>query len=353
MKKLCIGILYGGKSTEHEVSVHSASYVCDVLSKKYDIVKIFISREGKWYIQQICGPQHKEDIPVTPVIGKDYTLLADNGQTFKTDIFFPVLHGAMGEDGTMQGFFEIAGVPYVGCNVLTSAIGMDKELCKILASFCGVDTVPYIKLEKAESYDWQKIENSVKDFGLPLFVKPLSLGSSVGVTKVDDLKDLKQAVDTAFKFEGTVLIEKGIDKAREIFCAVIGSGNDIQTSLCGELKVMNSAFFDYTAKYEDPHGCDIQAPALLPQEVQDQMRRDSAVIFKVLRGSGLARIDFLLGTDGRYYFSEINTLPGLSATSLFPQLWQATGKKYEDILDFLLQTAFDRKKANESFRVER
>ena len=353
MKKLCIGILYGGKSTEHEVSVHSASYVCDVLSKKYDIVKIFISREGKWYIQQICGPQHKEDIPVTPVIGKDYTLLAQNGKTFKTDIFFPVLHGAMGEDGTMQGFFEIAGVPYVGCNVLTSAIGMDKELCKILATIYGVSTVPYIKLEKAQSYDWDKIENSVKGFGLPLFVKPLSLGSSIGVTKVDDLKDLKQAVNNAFKFEGTVLIEKGIDKAREIFCAVTGSGNDIQTSLCGELKVMNSAFFDYTAKYEDPHGCDIQAPALLPKEVQENMRRDSAVIFKALRGSGLARIDFLLGTDGKYYFSEINTLPGLSATSLFPQLWQATGKKYEDILDFLLQTAFDRKKMNDSFSVER
>ena len=353
MNKLCVGIIYGGKSTEHEVSVHSAAYVCEVLAKKYDIVRIFISRSGEWFLQETCGEHHKNDIPLSPVIAKGHNLVCQDGKTFKVDVFFPVLHGTMGEDGTIQGLFEILGVAYVGCGVLTSALGMDKEICKILAAICGVNTVPYIKVEQEKSLDINKIKTAVKDFGLPLFVKPVSLGSSIGVRRVDDLNDLQSAIDNAFKYEGSILIEKGIDKAREVFCGVIGAGKEIHTSLCGELKVLNSNFFDYEAKYEDPHGCDIQCPALIPQEMQENMRKDCGIIFKVLRGSGFARIDFLLGADGKYYFSEINTLPGMSATSLFPQLWQATGKKYEDILDLLIKAAFDRKEKNESFSIER
>ena len=353
MNKLCIGILYGGKSTEHEVSIHSAAYVCEVLAKKYNIVRIFISRSGEWFLQQTCGEQNESDIPLSPIMAKEHNLVCSDGKTFKIDVFFPVLHGSMGEDGTIQGFFEIMGVPYVGCGVLTSALGMDKEICKILASLCGVDTVPYIRFEKEKSLDINKIETAVKGFGLPIFVKPISLGSSIGVTRVDDLKDLPAAIDNAFKYEGSILIEKGIDNAREVFCGVIGTDKEIYTSLCGELKILNSNFFDYKAKYEDPHGCDIECPALIPQEMQGKMRSDCGVIFKILRGSGFARIDFLLDTDGKYYFSEINTLPGMSATSLFPQLWQETGKKYEDVLDLLIKTAFDRKEKNESFSIER
>lgn len=353
MKDITIGIIYGGKSTEHEVSVHSAAYVCDILEQKYKIIKIFISREGKWFVQEKCGPLQPADREVSPVICKDYNLYALDGQTYKVDVFFPVLHGAMGEDGTMQGLFEILGVPYVGCGVLTSALGMDKELCKLLASFYGVKIAPYIKLEKDDNYDLPYLQAAVGGLGYPVFVKPVSLGSSVGVTRVDAPEDLKPAIDKAFKYQGSILIEKGVDKAREVFCAVVGSGKDIHTSLCGELKAVNSAFFDYKAKYEDPHGCDMKIPADIPQETQDKMRKASALVFKVLRGCGLARMDFLLGSDGKFYFSEINTLPGMSATSLFPQLWQASGKKYEDILDSLIKSAFDRKRENESYSIER
>lgn len=353
MKDITIGIIYGGKSTEHEVSVHSAAYVCDILGQKYKIIKIFISREGKWFVQEKCGPLQPEDREVSPVICKDYNLYTLDGQTYKADVFFPVLHGAMGEDGTMQGLFEILGVPYVGCGVLTSALGMDKELCKLLASFYGVKIAPYIKLEKDDNYDLPYLQAAVGGLGYPVFVKPVSLGSSVGVTRVDAPEDLKPAIDKAFKYQGSILIEKGVDKAREVFCAVVGSGKNIHTSLCGELKAVNSAFFDYKAKYEDPHGCDMKIPADIPQETQDKMRKASAVVFKVLRGCGLARMDFLLGSDGKFYFSEINTLPGMSATSLFPQLWQASGKKYEDILDSLIKSAFDRKRENESYSIER
>lgn len=353
MKDITIGIIYGGKSTEHEVSVHSAAYVCDILEQKYKIIKIFISREGKWFVQEKCGPLQPADREVSPVICKDYNLYALDGQTYKADVFFPVLHGAMGEDGTMQGLFEILGVPYVGCGVLTSALGMDKELCKLLASFYGVKIAPYIKLEKDDNYDLPYLQAAVGGLGYPVFVKPVSLGSSVGVARVDAPEDLKPAIDKAFKYQGSILIEKGVDKAREVFCAVVGSGKNIHTSLCGELKAVNSAFFDYKAKYEDPHGCDMKIPADIPQETQDEMRKASALVFKVLRGCGLARMDFLLGSDGKFYFSEINTLPGMSATSLFPQLWQASGKKYEDILDSLIKSAFDRKRENESYSIER
>lgn len=353
MKDITIGIIYGGKSTEHEVSVHSAAYVCDILEQKYKIIKIFISREGKWFVQEKCGPLQPADREVSPVICKDYNLYSLDGQTYKADVFFPVLHGAMGEDGTMQGLFEILGVPYVGCGVLTSALGMDKELCKLLASFYGVKIAPYIKLEKDDNYDLPYLQAAVGGLGYPVFVKPVSLGSSVGVTRVDAPEELKPAIDKAFKYQGSILIEKGVDKAREVFCAVVGSGKDIHTSLCGELKAVNSAFFDYKAKYEDPHGCDMKIPADIPQETQDKMRKASAVVFKVLRGCGLARMDFLLGSDGKFYFSEINTLPGMSATSLFPQLWQASGKKYEDVLDSLIKSAFDRKRENESYSIER
>lgn len=353
MQKMCIGILYGGKSAEHEVSVHSADYLCQVLAKKYDILRIFISKQGEWFLQQKCGEYQEGDRPVSPVISKDYTLYGADGKTYKVDVFFPVLHGAMGEDGTMQGLFEILGVPYVGCGVLTSALGMDKELCKLLASFYGVKIVPYIKLEKSANYDMPALCAAVEGLGLPVFVKPVSLGSSVGVTRVDKIEDLKSAIDTAFQYEGNILVEKGINNAREVFCAVVGTGAEIHTSLCGELQVLNSKFFDYKAKYEDPHGCDIKAPADIPEEMQEKMRKDTALIFKVLRGNGLARIDYLLGEDGQYYFSEINTLPGMSASSLFPQLWQAGGKDYADILDALLKAAFDRKRENDSYSIER
>lgn len=353
MKDITIGVIYGGKSAEHEVSVHSAAYVCDILEQKYKIIKIFISREGKWFLQEKCGPFRQGDMEISPVIGKDYNLYALDGRTYKADVFFPVLHGAMGEDGTMQGLFEIMGVPYVGCGVLTSALGMDKELCKLLASFYGVKIAPYIKLEKDANYDLPSLQAAVGGLGYPVFVKPVSLGSSVGVTRVNGPEELKPAIDKAFKYQGSILVEKGIDKAREVFCAVVGSGKNIHTSLCGELKVLNSAFFDYKAKYEDPHGCDIKAPADIPQQTQDEMRKASDLVFKVLRGCGLARMDFLLGTDGQFYFSEINTLPGMSATSLFPQLWQASGKRYEDVLDSLIKSAFDRKRENESYSIER
>ncbi|MDR0645461.1 MAG: D-alanine--D-alanine ligase [Elusimicrobiota bacterium] len=353
MPKLKIALLYGGKSTEHEVSVHSAKTVAQILERKYDILKIFINKEGLWFLQDKLGSKQKEDAAVSPVVNSKYNLLAADGRNFKADVFFPILHGAMGEDGTMQGMFEILNSAYVGCGVLTSALGMDKELCKLLASFYGVPIVPYIKLDSYSKYKDEELEAAVKKLGYPLFVKPLRLGSSVGVSKVLIPKQLKGALSKAFDYENSVLIEKGIVPAREIFCAVVGSGDNIHTSLCGELMAVNGEFFDYKAKYEDPRGCDMKIPADISHETQDKMRIAAHDIFKVLRGDGFARVDFLLNRDGDFYFSEINTIPGLSDTSLFPNLWGASKKVYADILDILIHLALKRKQIKEGFSLER
>ncbi len=345
MSKMKVAVIYGGKSTEHEVSVHSAKDVCDILEKKYEVLKIFIDKQGLWYLQQDCstkiGPNDKS---VSPIIAQDAHLYTKDGEHIKVDIFFPVLHGAMGEDGTIQGMFEILDVPYVSCGVLTSAMGMNKEISKLLASFYGVPIVPYIKLKKTGKYDLALLQEAVKQLGYPLFVKPLSLGSSIGVSRVEKPEDLEKAIKEAFKFDDTLLIEKGIDKAREVFCAVVGDyQGEIHTSLCGELKSANNAFFDYEAKYNIAGGCDMYIPAPLDNTMQDDIRKASYDVFKALQGSGFARVDFLISQDGKFYFSEINTIPGLSLTSLFPQLMAASKKPYPEVLDILIHNALVRK----------
>ncbi len=331
MGKLKIAVLCGGVSSEHEVSVHSAEAVCEILGKKYDVLRVLISKDGQWTLEG------KAVLPTE----------------IKCDIFFPVLHGAHGEDGTMQGLFEILDKPYVGCGVLTSAVGMDKELCKLLASFYGVPIVPYIKLEADVKYAVADVQRAAGQLGYPLFVKPNSLGSSVGITRVERAEDLAAAVNKAFTYDKIVLLEKAVPKARELFCAVIGAGQAVHTSLVGELAALKAGFFDYHAKYEDPHGCDMKVPAEVPAEMQDKMREYTSAIFKVLRGDGFARVDFLLGDDGKFYFSEVNMIPGMSLSSLFPQLWAASKKEYADVLDILIHLGLKRYAVGKKLSIER
>ena len=355
MSKMKIAVIYGGKSTEHEVSVHSAKDVCDILAKKYEVLKIFIDRQGLWYLQKDCSTKiGQEDKPVSPIISKDANLYTKDGQHIKVDVFFPVLHGAMGEDGTIQGLFEILDVAYVGCGVLTSAMGINKEISKLMASFYGVPIVPYIKLKKTDKYEITLLKEAVKQLGYPLFIKPVSLGSSIGVSRVDNPEEIEKAIQEAFKYDDTLLIEKGIDKAREVFCAVMGnSQGEIHTSLCGELKSTNNAFFDYEAKYNIIGGCDMFIPAPLDKDLQDKMRKATYDVFKALQGNGLARVDFLVSQDNKFYFSEINTLPGMSLTSLFPQLMEASSKKYPEVLDILINSALARKEKQKQLSISK
>lgn len=344
-------ILYGGISTEHEVSIHSAQTVCRVLSsqpKKYLIYPVFISKQGRWFLQKNCGPQAKDDLPITPVLSARETFRSIDGKlSVKADVVFPVLHGTNGEDGTLQGFLETLQIPYVGCGVLASAIGMDKELTKRLAQAVGVPVVPYQKISSL-MYNKTQLEKWATQQGYPLFVKPVRLGSSVGIRKVMDARELHAAIEFAFQFDTDVLVEKGIDHAREIFCGIYGSGDKIKTSACGELSQTSGDFFDYNAKYVVAGGCNMRIPADIPAQTAEKMRHDTVSVFNALQASGLARMDFLMDKEGRYYFSEINTLPGMSETSLFPQLFQACGEDYPCLLDGLIEIAqqvYARKKA--------
>lgn len=343
MPILKVAVLYGGKSTEHEVSVHSAQTVCRVLSEKkdkYEVYPIFISKQGRWFLQKACGPQHPTDQPITPVLKDEANLVALDGSfSIKADVVFPVLHGTNCEDGTMQGFLETLDVPYVGCGVLASAMGMDKEISKLIAREAGVPILPWKIVSKDAGYDLSALQAWAEKQGLPVFVKPVRLGSSVGVRKVKTVGELQSALDFALQFDTDVLVEKGVDHAREIFCAIYGEGAHIKSSACGELSTVAGEFFDYNAKYIVAGGCETKVPADIPADLAQKMRQDSEAVFRALRGSGLARVDFLMDKNGEYYFSEINTMPGMSETSLFPQLFSACGEDYGQILDGLIALA--------------
>ena len=342
MAPLKVIVLYGGKSTEHEVSVHSAQTVCRLLaaqSDKYQIYSVFISKQGYWFLQKQCGEQTPQDVPVTPVIRPEGVLQALDGSfILSADVVFPVVHGTNCEDGKLQGFLETLNIPYVGCGVLTSALGMDKELTKLLAREVGISVVPYQKISRGVPYDKAILTRWVQE-RLPVFVKPVRLGSSVGVTRVTRIEQLPAALENALQFDMDALVEQGIDHAREIFCAVYGDGSTVKTSACGELRTVAGEFFDYNAKYIVAGGCETQVPAYIPARTAEAMRQDAEKLFRALQGCGLARVDFLMDKNGQYYMSEINTIPGMSETSLFPQLFEASGENYLDILDTLIQIA--------------
>lgn len=339
-----IMVLYGGKSAEHEVSVHSAQAVCAALAQDYEVLPVFINKSGLWFLQQECGFASETDTAITPVINAKHKFVTWRGEPVAADLVFPVLHGTNGEDGTVQGLLEMLDLPYAGFGVLSAAAGMDKELSKLIARDLGAPVLEYKSFSKGDAYD----EADFIPMGLPLFVKPNSLGSSIGVTKVTNFKDLKPAIDLALKFENYILVEKGVENAREVFCAVLGDDREVITRPCGELVKTKSGFFDYHTKYEDPGGCVAKVPADIPSEMDALMQDYSARIFKALRGAGLARADFLLDSAGAFYFSEINSMPGMSDTSLFPQIMKAGGVDYAEILARLIDIALVRHKAKAS-----
>ncbi|MBR2504850.1 MAG: D-alanine--D-alanine ligase [Elusimicrobiaceae bacterium] len=340
--KIQVAVLYGGKSTEHEVSVHSAQTVCAVLAnnEKYDVLPILIDQAGHWFLQNSCSEKTPQDIPVTPVVcAQGKIFIPSQNKYLNPDVFFPVLYGTNGEDGTLQGLLECLDVAYVGCGILASAMGMDKEISKLLALQMNVPTLPYQKLSREQAYDKDALEKWAKQTRYPVFVKPVRLGSSIGVTKVKKVEELHEAISFAFRFDSDVLVEKGLEKPREVFCALLGEGENIRTSECGELKTLDGEFFDYQAKYITVGGCETRVPAELPEETRAAIRHGSELVFRALRGSGLARVDFLIDGQGQAWFSEINTLPGFTSISLFPQLFINDGISYHKLIEILIENA--------------
>jgi len=365
-KKLRVGVIFGGRSGEHEVSIRSAASVIDAIDRqKYEVVPIAISREGKWLSPaaafQLLPANAQSLLPTTLASGYQgaVAILGDpshSGLLYfeqsggaltsqKLDVVFPVLHGPFGEDGTLQGLLEMANVPYVGCGVLASACGMDKVAMKLLFLQAGLPMCKYVWFLRTQwQSDREKVMKTIKrKLGLPCFVKPANLGSSVGVSRADDKKSLEQAVELAAQYDRKIVVEEAVD-AREIECAVIGN-NEPKASLPGEYVIYDksAAFLDYTEKYTKTGHVEFVVPAPISKSLSIQIQKMAIEAFQSIDGAGLARVDFFLTRDSKQLLiNELNTMPGLTEVSGYPKMWTASGLSYRRMLDVLVELALER-----------
>ena len=354
-KKIKVGILFGGKSAEHEVSLQSAKNVADAIDKgKYDIVLIGIDKNGKWHLNTDTSkfllnshnPKlialNKENAKSVALIPQSNSFLSlensviNTSNTEKIDVIFPILHGPFGEDGTVQGLLKLAGVPFVGAGVLGSAVGMDKDVMKRLLRDAQIPIGKFLTAHEGEKLSFKTV---AKTLGLPFFVKPANMGSSVGVSKVSKQSQFTIAVKEAFAFDQKILLEENIS-GREIECSVLGNENPI-ASLPGEIIVHNE-FYSYEAKYIDEHGASLAIPAKLSKAEIKKVQKLAIATFKTLSCEGLGRVDFFLKKNGEFIVNEINTIPGFTSVSMYPKLWEASGIPYTKLIDILIQLALER-----------
>jgi D-alanine-D-alanine ligase len=368
---LRVGIVHGGRSGEHEVSLASAAAVFANLDRtKYEPIAIRIEKDGRWVlsdrppsatsaadvIEQMKDASRVRggrEVVFPPRPGDDTLLLVDHrpgrdGADPVTqitglglDVIFPVLHGPLGEDGTVQGLLELAGIAYVGCGVLASAAGMDKAVMKVLFQGQGLTVAPWVLVrDHAWRADQQAVLAAVDNtLTFPVFVKPANLGSSVGISKVHSPADLPPAIELALSFDPKVLVEQSIEGAREIECAVLGNDTP-EASIAGEI-IPDGEFYDYDAKYVRS-GSRTVVPADLPPDLLARVQAQSRTAFTTIDGAGLARVDFLLGRDGTLVINEINTMPGFTTISMYPKLWAASGVDYVTLIDRLITLARER-----------
>ena len=372
-KKLRIGLIFGGRSGEHEVSLASATTVMANLDReKYEVVPIGITKEGGWLLgteparlmaaeQHINHTENTETETTTAVtLTGDPRMrrliplesgeqLQDNGAL---DVIFPVLHGTYGEDGTLQGLLDMADVPYVGCGVLGSALGMDKEKMKMVFQAVGLPSVDYLVYRRNE---WERSPATIMDaieqrLGYPCFVKPVKSGSSVGINKAHDRAELEHAINVAAEYDRKIIIDRGIN-CRELECAVLGNDEPL-ASVVGEV-IASSEFYDYHAKYLD-NKSQVIIPADIPQATAEEVRRQAVTAFLALDLSGLARVDFFLEKEsGQVYINEVNTMPGFTQISMYPKLWETSGLTYAQLLDRLVELAIERHQDKQRNRTSR
>lgn len=314
-KKIRVGILFGGKSAEHDVSVQSARNIQEVLDslEQYEVLPIYINQHGEWQ---------------APGIGSWIAT--------KVDVVIPVLHGPYGEDGTVQGFLDLIDVPYVGSGVLGSAVGMDKDIMKRLLREAGIPVAQGITIRREDELD---IDDIVTWLGLPLFVKPANMGSSVGVSKVSRKQDLKQAIADAFRYDRKILVEAAV-VGDEVECAVLGNAQP-QASAPGRV-VTKAEFYDYHEKYQDSELTSLEVPAKMTDALAEKVRHTALQAFGVLECEGLARVDMFVTAEGKVIVNEVNTMPGFTRLSMYPKVWEASGVSYADLIIRLIDLAFER-----------
>jgi D-alanine-D-alanine ligase len=364
-RKVRVALLFGGRSGEHAISAATAAGVLKAIDReKYDVVPVGITRDGRWVVASddpAVWELRSDRLPeVTAASGSEVMLSssADGPQLQvlepgavpavlgQVEVVFPVLHGPFGEDGTVQGLLELADVRYVGSGVLASAVGMDKHYMKLVFVAHGLPVGPYVVVT---SRDWSQRREDVlarvKELRLPVFVKPARAGSSLGVTRVDDLADLERAVEDAQLHDPKVLVEQGLE-GREIECAVLGGRGDAapRASVPGEIVVDHAAraFYDFEAKYIDEDTARIEIPADLPPAVSQRVRDLAVLAFEAIGGEGIARVDVFVTPEGEVVLNEINTMPGFTPISMYPKMWEASGLAYADLIDELIQLALER-----------
>lgn len=389
-KKIRVGVLFGGKSAEHEISLLSAKSVIDAIDKnKYEVVLIGINKSGEWFLHEnlerclmhadnaeliqlrttqetvalvpkekgnpLVSLRTENSNPINENQGNqnpvnqnqvNQSQINQNQLNQPLDVIFPVLHGTYGEDGTIQGLLKLANIPFVGASVLASAIGMDKDVMKRLLRDAGLPIANFVTLSKI---DFKKLDTGgiKKTLGMPVFVKPANLGSSVGISKVYQEQDLMDKLGIAFEYDRKVLIEEFIP-GREIECSVLGNENPT-ASLPGEI-IPQHEFYSYEAKYLDKNGAVLEVPARVTEEECKRIQALAIQAYQVLCCEGMARVDMFLTKDGKIILNEINTIPGFTAISMYPKMWEASGLSYPDLIDRLIQLAIERFREEQSLK---
>lgn len=338
-----LGLVYGGKSAEHEVSLSTARAVTHAVDfDKYEVIPVYITYSGEWRKgDALLAPAETiEQLRLERDVERPDCIRDFLNGTGTPDIILPLLHGTNGEDGTVQGLFEVMNIPYAGNGVLASSAGMDKVVMKQLFQHVGLKQVPYVYFIRTQ---WRKdrdywIEKMEQELSFPMFVKPANLGSSVGISKAVDHESLVKAVDFALKFDRKIIVEQGIT-AREVEVSVLGNDDPV-CSILGEIKPV-ATFYDYEAKYQDG-STELLIPAPVTDEVQTTLKDMAIRAFKVLDCAGLVRADFFVTANDEVLINEVNTMPGFTPTSMFPLLWQNTGKSYPELIDDLIELALER-----------
>lgn len=371
-------VIYGGRSGEHEISLISAAAIVRGIKKENKVILIGITKAGKFYLQDNSEYERiLKDSSAALSITEDQAKLVSiipaaknksfvvNGKALDVDVVFPALHGTYGEDGTIQGLFEMCDIPYVGCTHISSAITMDKEITKMLWQSVGLPVVPYVCMKRTVTLNSVLfdafIEEAEKELKYPMFVKPCCAGSSNGANKVKDRRELNYAIMEAFQWDDKILIEKSIN-AREVECSVTGNSvtapqdsetEEVVAYLPGEIAPSHT-FYDFDAKYNDPDGAKLLIPAQLSENDIEKIRKTACAAYKVLNCTGLSRVDFFIDRDTKeVYLNEINTLPGFTKISMFPKMCEAAGLKFEDLIQLLIDEAMARYQAKNNLSTSR
>jgi len=365
-KKLRVAILFGGKSAEHEISLISARNIVEAMDKqRYEVIAIGIDKQGRWHLDEgarllrgnsASKVEYKDAtnaaavLPgdtATPMVRSSGAGVGGLGSVGSIDVVLPILHGPFGEDGTVQGLLKLANLPFVGASVLGSAVGMDKDVMKRLLRDAKIPTPNFLAFARSDKISFVKVK---KTLGMPLFVKPANLGSSVGISKVVKPAQFAAAVKEAFRYDNKIVIEEFI-AGREIECSVLGNDQPI-ASLPGEI-VVNRDFYSYDAKYIDDKGARLEIPARLPKQVVKNVRALALRAYKALCCEGMGRIDFFVQANGRVLVNEINTIPGFTKISMYPKMWEASGISYSKLIDRLIQLAIRRHRAEKRLRTSK